>query len=204
MRRVIVMDYEKGKPWYRQLSCIAIVISYLICGLNPGQYGVVPIVTFCLFTVAIWYKWFSLRPRFRIKIPPEIMWFELWGLWALSYVLFFEVNSLLFWTAGKMVIRQMVLLWSSAVLLVRSDHHKYFYWVVISVGIVQIIFSHLGFHIEKDILGRNDVVKDALDFSSSQASGLTGNANALGAIMLASVWACIMLWREGGEKKYGF
>ena len=189
------------KPWYLQLNYLA-VFAFMVVLPFLKSWGARPLLVIGLTVVAMLRQFSAKTAIWHLEKPKELHFYCLWGMWSLVIGNFICKDGLQFFECAKMLVRTMLLIWVVFALFSRQRQHVYFLFVLITVAVIQAGASLLGFHVanEENVLG-GEIVRDVFD-GNSRVEGLTGNANAMGSMMLFGIWAAILLWnRSGGFAK---
>ncbi|MDO4801913.1 MAG: O-antigen ligase family protein [Prevotellaceae bacterium] len=189
---------ERSRPWFFQINYLVVFGVMLGVQILP-YYGAKPLLMLLVIVFAACLQFNRRASIMRIGLPVSLKLYLLWGVWALAVGFFCYRSYLFYFSSAKMLVRQMFFLSAIYALLIRQRQHVYLYWMLIGIALVQVVAVKMGFHLQRGTGAgefANEIVVDVLDASTTRMTGLTGNANSMGFLMLYGVWACMMLWRQ--------
>jgi hypothetical protein len=181
---------KKDKPWWMCFDRWALVLmvlgAWVVNGAN--QLRVLGIGMVLAFIV----KYALANEKWKMsEHPPELFSYTSWGVWTGLTGLFVCISHYFFWIHFKVLLQMIVMIWAIYGLLRLRMSERLIYWVIIIGCILQIVAVKLGYSFEKDY----GVVIGEEHFGEARVSGLTGNANGLGFLLLSGVNCVMQLWR---------
>ena len=186
---------ETSRPWWLQFNYIVILVISVVmpfCFL-PGQR---PLLLLLLFGVAICFQFNAKTSTLKVKKPIDLKFYLAWAVWAFLTGLVVADVIPLFMKNSLILLRTVLLLWSAYVVFYREEKWQFYLVCVIIVALINGVANTLGFQMDKNVLDSGGaIVQEEMDLSKGRASGLTGNANAMGNILLYAIWACLTLWK---------
>lgn len=185
-----------GKPWYCQWNYL-VICAFLVFSpflILPGQK---PLFCLVIISTAMWMQTHRDLSVLNEKKPPELIFFTLWAFWAIGTGLVIAVNRAMFRDGVMQLTRMTTMLWAFFAIFYRQKNCTYFYYILVFVALIQCMASILGIQLD---LAELTLVKGDTDSEFARAAGMTGNANAMGFIMLAAIWSCMVLWRADEKK----
>lgn len=184
------------KPWYCQLHYQAICVFTLVYPFL-FKFGARPLLVAGLAFVAMLMQLDRRRSIARLNKPIELKFYTAWGVWCVLTGMFVAEDNFVFTYALMTLGRTILLIWVAFAIFSRQKLHNYMFILLILVGIIQVAATHLGYHVDN-----LSVARDVFDAQSKRAEGLTGNANAMGFVMLAGIWGAVMFWRSSVSRRH--
>jgi len=181
---------KKEKPWFLCFDRWALVLFALgVLTINgKNQLRILGIV----LALAFIYKYFVSNQRWKgLDHPPEVLAYTMWGIWTGLTGLIVCTSYEFFWMNYRILLQMIVMIWCVYGLLRLNMSARIVYWTIIVGCIIQVIALKLGYSFEKDV----GIVFGEQELGEERVSGLTGNANSLGFVMVTGVMSVFQLWR---------
>lgn len=179
------------KPWWRLFDrWILALFTAATCVINgPNQLRVLGILLVLTFA----YNYTTSRAAWAVSNhPKELTFYALWGLWTGVTGVFVCSYLNVFWDNYEIVLQMIVMLFTVYGLLRLRMTERLVYWALILAGCIQMVATLLGYSQDK---AAGIITRGIEVFGETRVSGLTGNANSLGFILVAG-FACVMqLWK---------
>lgn len=181
---------RKEKPWWLSLDRWALFLFSLgvvsINGRNQLRILGIGLVLACI------YKYATANTKWKnYDHPPELFAYTLWGVWAGLTGVMVCASIPLFWANYRILLQNIMMIWSVYVLLRLTWSDRLVYWAIIIGCIVQMVAVRMGISVEKDV---GMIIGEEV-FGEERVSGLTGNANSLGFTMVTGFYCLMQVWQ---------
>jgi O-antigen ligase len=178
------------KPWWLSIDRWALALFVCATVVVNGK-NVLRIVGIGM-ALAFMFKYAKSRATMKwTSHPPEVLAYTTWGIWTglsglvvCTYYDFFLTNYLL-------LLQMIAMIWLVYGLLRFKMSDRLVYWAFIVGCLVQLLALKMGYSFER----YTGIVEGAEQMGEARITGLTGNANSLGFIMITGVCCAMLLWR---------
>lgn len=182
---------KKENPWWMSFDRIALVLfvigAWTVNGSN--QLRVLGITLVICFIAK--YCLSSARWKYSDH-PKEVFCYLLWGIWVGLSGLLVCSSKVFFWMNYRVLLQMCIMIICIYGMLRLRMSERLLYSVIIVGCVVQMLAVRLGYSLDLD---ENEIISGVEQLGENRVSGLVGNANGLGFIMLSGVHCAMQMWR---------